>query len=130
VQTTPENLKLIEKKLSRFRNWSGFPKAREDGDRRIFLLCKLVRNKTIQEMEDEGIMRRSAPPELPPGVVPLHKPLPKDTNDLELLLTMVEETSEQFPSHAALRRLYGRYFTTPDDDMINAAAADLAGEVW
>lgn len=119
MQPTPENVAFIEKKLSRFRSLPGFPKGKEELTRRATLLCRLVKNRTLLETFGEEVARRYE-----------EHGFTIDTNDLDWLLNVVEETAEQFPTQAALRRMYGRYFTTPDDVMIQAAAADLAGDVW
>ncbi len=131
MNPTPQNIKLVEKKLARFRGMKGFPVTPDALTHRATLLCRLVRNQTVGEIrEASGLPADGIQEYLPPGVKSLRDPLDKDINDLDFLLDLVEEASEVFPSHAALRRLYEQYFSTPDSQRVSAAQAILAGEEW
>lgn len=131
MQTTAQNIKLIERKLARFRGMRGFPETPDALTHRATLLCRLVRNQTVGEIrEAAGLPADGIREDLPRGVRPTREPLDKNLNDLDFLLDLVEESSESFPPHAALRRLYSKYFSTPDEQRIAEAQAVLSGEEW
>jgi hypothetical protein len=113
MQQTEENLKLVTKKLSRFMNWPGFPKAKDDMQARTRLFCKMVQNKTAREIFGKDDPDVGA-----------------DTNDMDWLLDTIAESLEAFPSHAAMRRIYVEYFPIEDDLDIKKIQALAAGDVW
>jgi hypothetical protein len=78
-----------------------------------------VKNQTLLEIYGEEVARRFE-----------EHGFTINTNDLDWLLDTIQDSVEVFPMHAAIRRIYGRYFVIENERMIQAAAADLAGDVW
>lgn len=122
MEQTEQNLKWAAKKLSRFENWPGFPKHKEDAAIRTRLFCKMVQNKTAREIYS------TRNPRWDPEVNPCG--IGNDTNDVDWLLDTISEALESFPSHAAMRRIYEQYFTLDDGDMIQAARVVADGDTW
>jgi len=104
MQLNEENTKWAAKKLSRFRNWQGFPANEDAMDATIRGFLRMVYNKHAQEILDDSRKKSGLP------LIPATK-LDPGINDVDWILDRIYEECDRFPMLVEIRRMYGEKIT-------------------
>lgn len=100
MQPTEDNLRLVMLKLSRFREWSGFPREKDAVQAAARSLARLVHNRPVRDLH--ACLSHD------PQDCPLAYAM--DMSDLDWLLDTVYENAMRWPVPAELREIYSNRF--------------------